>query len=140
MEIDASNTRPGNGRTRADYLQCMRGRCFGCGASGHSKAQCNQSQARCAYCARTGHVENVCQDKFMGYSRGRGLNAPRRQRVAATQEKPFSLFDEDAPAPPSSSISATSSPSSSNSFAVLQKLMEEQNRNLSALTNVQQSF
>ena len=132
MEIDATRSRPGpSGRTREDYLQAMRGRCFGCGSKDHVKKDGNHSGVQCRYCSRQGHLEQVCQDKFMGFTRGRG--AARNQRVAASST-PFSLFNEDAPAP-----SPPSAPSSSSDLAQLQAAITQQTQLLAALTN-NQSF
>ncbi|KAL1684459.1 hypothetical protein GGG16DRAFT_21886, partial [Schizophyllum commune] len=77
----------------------LRGRCFGCGATGHNKADCTEScNSTCRYCARRGHSDRVCQDRFMGLERNRGAQHPAR--VAATVSAPFSLFREDGMAPP----------------------------------------
>jgi len=110
MEIDATRTQatrrpsaPGpNGRTREEFTRLMRGRCYGCGDTRHIKSAGNHGGEKCNYCARMGHRETVCQDRFLGHPKGRG-NA---QRVAATSEAPFSLFTDNtvpAAAPPAAS-------------------------------------
>ncbi|KAI5824428.1 hypothetical protein K523DRAFT_215385, partial [Schizophyllum commune Tattone D] len=81
------------------FVASLRGRCFGCGATGHNKADCAKSRnLACRYCARRGQPDRVCQDRFMGLERNRGAQHPAR--VAATSGAPFSLLSEDGVAPP----------------------------------------
>jgi len=134
MEIDA--TKGPNGRTRDDYFVKMEGRCFGCGSKDHLKADGNHSKLKCGYCARTGHFETVCQDKFLGYARGRGARKGKGQRVAATQDsQQFTLFPGETiatPAPaPAASIASTSG--LETTVATLAASMTEQNRLLGLL-------
>ncbi|KAF5351407.1 hypothetical protein D9757_014519 [Collybiopsis confluens] len=96
MEIDANSTRPSNGNTREGFMAPMRGRCYGCGSQSHEKRNCTHKEATCHFCARKGHLESVCQDKFMGLERGRGKRQqPRRQQVSANTGAPFSLFPDE---------------------------------------------
>lgn len=93
MDVDATST--GRANSREEFLRRMRGRCFGCGNSNHAKKDCNRARnATCNYCKRQGHLEQVCQDKFMGLEGGRELARGGRQRVAATNtdDENFSLF------------------------------------------------
>jgi hypothetical protein len=69
--MDIDTTRTGNGKTRDEFLKRMRGRCFGCGSADHVKGNCNWKGESCRYCGRAGHLERVCQDKFMGLERNR---------------------------------------------------------------------
>lgn len=77
MEVDAM--RPGSNNARFDWLKSMRGRCYGCGSLAHTKAACPvvKPGALCGYCSREGHVQAVCQDKFTGQEKGRGLRITR---------------------------------------------------------------
>src|SRR5215475_10686818 len=109
MDVDATTTRRTN--SREEFLRRMRGRCFGCGQSSHAKRDCTRARnVTCNYCRRKGHLEQVCQDKFMGLEKGRGLGGGNRQHVAATNldDEDFSLFaDQPRQAGPSmSNISA----------------------------------
>ncbi|EAU82797.2 hypothetical protein CC1G_10916 [Coprinopsis cinerea okayama7 len=117
----------------------MRGRCFGCGSSAHIKKDGNHGSLRCNHCQRLGHSANVCQDKFMGYPPGRGLTQHRR--VAATQEAPFSLFDDSST--PAATIAATSpappaATSSNVSLADLLVAQKNQQDILERLKKIQQ--
>ena len=60
-------------------------------------------------------MEQVCQDRFMGLERGRGLmGGGRQQRIAATNsEGQFSLFDHPD-IDPNATIASTSPPALSN--------------------------
>ncbi|KAK1218779.1 hypothetical protein PQX77_018515 [Marasmius sp. AFHP31] len=50
----ATQTNPvgGNGKTREDFMRAMCNRCYGCGATDHTKAQGNHSQEQCHHCKR----------------------------------------------------------------------------------------
>ncbi|KAG2011156.1 hypothetical protein CC2G_011305 [Coprinopsis cinerea AmutBmut pab1-1] len=139
MDIDATRTGP-NGRSREEYLQAMRGRCFGCGSTAHVKKDGNHGSLRCNYCHRMGHSEKVCQDRFMGYPPGRGPTVQRR-RIAATSEATFSLFD-DSPTPTATIAAVTPAPpaatSSSVSLADLLVAQKNQQDILERLENIQQ--
>ena len=155
MDIDATRVGNGgggrggnwNGKTRDDFLQKMKGRCFGCGSDDHIKSACSWKTEKCRYCARTGHVERVCQDKFLGVERGRD-NRTRRgggggtaQWVAANT--PFSLFDDETPAlntTPSPSIAASSTPNLSDELQGFRNAMAEQNKILAAILQKQEDF
>ncbi|KAG2006383.1 hypothetical protein CC2G_002703 [Coprinopsis cinerea AmutBmut pab1-1] len=136
MDIDATRVGP-NGKSRDDFLRAMRGRCFGCGSTSHVKKDGNHGSLRCNYCQRMGHSSNVCQDKYMGVTPGQGL-VPRR-RIAATQEAPFSLFNEGSSTPvATTTIAATPSPPVDiNAIAAAQ---QRQLEILAKLEQVQQDF
>ncbi|KAL0061596.1 hypothetical protein AAF712_011565 [Marasmius tenuissimus] len=140
ISVNRSNIPTGNGRTREDFVKAMRGKCYGCGASDHTKANGNHGQDKCNYCARPGHRSNVCQDKYLGRAPRGGI---RRQQISAT---PFTLFpDEPTPTPsysplpmaPTAQISAT--PSSTPNMdavaqiAALQQALAQQNTILQQL-------
>ena len=136
MDIDASRTSP-SGKTREEFMKAMRGRCFGCGQKGHSKRDGGHAGITCRYCARLGHYEHVCQDKYMGFERNRG-NQPSRQRAAATiQDSNFTLF----PGEPVATIAATTPfapipTPAQTSAAGLEAIVAKQNEILSAFTKI----
>ncbi|KAF5346637.1 hypothetical protein D9758_013205 [Tetrapyrgos nigripes] len=107
MDIDATHT--GNGKTCEDYLCAMQNHCYGCGAPGHMKPQCNHKEAKCNYCAWKGHLDCVCKDKFMGLERNRGLRPQGQQVAATTTDDYFTLFPSESPTP-STSTTATIPP------------------------------
>ena len=69
--------RVGSKKTRMDWLRFMRGRCYGCGGTDHTKSSCSRVKPDilCSYCRRPNHFADVCMDKFMGLDKDRGLNA-----------------------------------------------------------------
>lgn len=139
MEIDANRT-GGNGRTRDDFMREMRGKCFGCGSSNHVKRNGNHGSTKCNYCGRLGHVERVCQDRFLGLNKGRGNRTG--QRVAATSE--FSLFPEDTPtASTASTTASTSAPAASTNdidMATVKAMLERQEKLFALLAAKAEGF
>jgi hypothetical protein len=71
MDVDATHT-------REEFLRRMRGKCFGCGSSAHTKKDGSHDRDLCAYCKHVGHREVACMDKFLG--------RPKGQKAAATGE------------------------------------------------------
>ena len=157
MEIDATHTAgsrgsrggqnqpapQGNGRTREEFLRLMRGRCFGCGDSGHIKADGNHGRTKCNYCSRLGHQQNVCQDRFLGFPKNRGAN--RAQRAAATNSLPFTLFADDAPAATltdTGSSNAQTTPGATDLSAVygLAEAVKKQTEAISAALSADKGF
>ena len=124
MDIDANRT--SNGNTRDGFISRMRGRCYGCGSQSHEKRNCPQKDTVCRYCARRGHLEAVCQDKFMGLERNRGRRQPPRQQVSATSSVPFTLFPNEpaqvAASVPSPANPTTTTPNLAVQIAQLQLL------------------
>lgn len=111
MDVDATRTTTSTGNTREAFLARMRGRCFGCGSQSHVKLSCPHQDTACRYCARKGHLESVCQDKFLGLARGRGnRKPPRSQQVSATSTAPFTLFPEETTQIAASNSSTPSAP------------------------------
>ena len=84
MDVDATRTKEG-------YMRQMRGRCFGCGSTDHTKQDGNHERDLCKHCMRIGHLEAVCLSKYM--------RQPKSQKAAATSEEedPFEvdLFEEE---------------------------------------------
>ena len=152
MDIDATRTdsrstndRPGpNGYTVSDYRRKMTGHCFGCGSRNHSKKECRVVKEPCTYCKRNSHIELVCQDKFMGYPRGRGANAgrnnPRAQARATIQEAPFDICAESYPAAPTASTSSTIAASSNLDIDRLERLQRENFKLAEALAKLSKDF
>ncbi|KAK1218767.1 hypothetical protein PQX77_018524 [Marasmius sp. AFHP31] len=120
----------------------MRNRCYGCGATDHTKAQGNHGQEQCHHCKRFRHRTSVCQDKFLGRMPGLGLRPARVARINSAV--PFTLFPGETvnigaspPAPtatiastvPSAQASASYTPSSDAvaRIAALQDLLNQQN-------------
>ncbi|KAK1215152.1 hypothetical protein PQX77_022249 [Marasmius sp. AFHP31] len=140
----ATQTNPvgGNGKTREDFMRAMRNRCYGCGATDHTKAQGNHGQEQCHHCKRFGHRTSVCQDKFLGRMPGLGLRPARVARINSAV--PFTLFPGETvnigaspPAPTATIASTVPSTQASTSYtpssdavariAALQDSLNQQN-------------
>ncbi|KAK1228971.1 hypothetical protein PQX77_007981 [Marasmius sp. AFHP31] len=112
----ATQTNPvgGNGKTREDFMGAMCNRCYGCGATDHTKAQGNHSQEQCHHCKHFGHRTSVCQDKFLGCMPGLGLRPARVVKINLAV--PFTLFPRETvnigASPPTSMGTITSTVSS----------------------------
>ncbi|KAK1221500.1 hypothetical protein PQX77_015691 [Marasmius sp. AFHP31] len=120
----------------------MRNRCYGCGATDHTKAQGNHGQEQCHHCKHFGHRTSACQDKFLGHMPGLGLRPARVARINSAV--PFTLFPGETvnisaspPAPtatiastvPSTQVSTSYTPSSDAvaHIAALQDSLNQQN-------------
>lgn len=99
------------GRTPDDYRRAMMGRCYGCGSKEHRKAEGRHERDICGHCGMVGHQEKVCRGKYLG--------RPARQRVAATAE---------------------ATPSSSDTAAVLAKLLADQKALADQISSIQSHF
>ena len=135
--MDISATRNGNGKTREEFISRMRGRCYVCGAQTHEKRNCPHKETTCRYCSYKGHLEAVCQDRFMGLERNRGKKqSNRRQQVSANTDESFSLFpgeqvqiasSSSAPVNPQSTPPVTSTANLGAQIAQLQQLLDRAN-------------
>ena len=76
----------------------------------------------------------------MGLSPGRGLSQPPRRRVAATQEAPFSLFDEPAPATTATVAATAPTVTPAPSLASLSATQQQQLEILAQLQKLHQGF
>ena len=122
MQVDASRQQQGGSnnkstKSRADFQNFMKGKCYGCGKTDHSKKDGNHERDVCNYCQKTGHRSNVCMIKYMG--------KPAKAKAAATTESPAS------PSTPSSTsavatASATPAPAKGKSqVELMARLMEQ---------------
>ena len=154
MEIDASRQGP-NGRSRDDFTQAMRGRCYGCGLRTHTKKDCKHNKTQCNHCKRYGHLIAVCQDRFMGLEKDRGLsrNTQRVRATATTEETAFdvcsgqSVYSNHATiaastitAPTPAPIPTPAAPAVPNSFSDLQTIQQNQLRILSEMAKLKEGF
>lgn len=79
MDIDAT-------RSADDYRRAMVGRCYGCGAKEHRKADGHHERDVCSHCGLVGHQVQVCRNKYLG--RPAQAKCAAATTVAATAEAP----------------------------------------------------
>ena len=125
MDIDATSTGPR--RTDEEYRQMMRGRCYGCGSRNHRKADGHHERDVCCYCGLTGHLENVCQRKFLG------LGKKTVQRMAATDSV------VSTPAIPTP-VPSTSTAPPADVTNILQQLITNQQALATSIAALQSNF
>ena len=95
---------------------------------------------KCRHCARTGHVERVCQDKYMGLEKNRGAGKTGGgARVSANTEALFSLFG-NTESTPSPSQSSTRVNNSTNEIQALKEAMAQQTAILAAFMKERKDF
>ena len=69
MEVDASRqSGPKEKQTRRTFVSFMKGKCYGCGSTDHTKANRKHKQDICGHCKRVGHHSPICFNKYMGKS------------------------------------------------------------------------
>ena len=72
IDIDASHQQGHQGQSsskkpsRSEFLKKMKGKCFGCKSSDHSKQDGHHEQDICNHCKKIGHCSMVCFTKYMG--------------------------------------------------------------------------
>src|ERR1700761_9557456 len=66
MEVDASRQSQKEECNRRTYIAWMRGKCYGCSSTEHSKKDGKHDNDICSHCKKKGHHSPVCQSKYMG--------------------------------------------------------------------------
>ena len=81
MEVDTTRQQqPGKEvQNQKTYLAFMKGKCYGCGSTDHTKANRNHEQDVCNHCRKVGHRSPVCQSKYLG--------KPAATKTAATEQE-----------------------------------------------------
>ena len=81
MEVDATRQQQSGKevQNRKTYLAFMKGKCYGCGSTDHTKANRNHEQDVCNHCRKVGHRSPVCQSKYLG--------KPAAAKAAATEQE-----------------------------------------------------
>ena len=133
MEVDAS--RPGNSpqekHTRNFYLQFMKGKCFGCGSTQHTKKDGNHEHDICNHCGKTGHRSPVCFNKYMGKPATAAKAAADTTSSTSTPNGPSTSSTATASA--TTNASAQGSKKQADLLAQLMKRLEEQQEEIKAL-------
>ncbi len=113
MQVDASRQQQGRSnnkstKSRANFQNFIKGKCYGCGKTDHSKKDGNHECNVCNYCQKTGHRSNVCMIKYMG--------KPAKVKAAATTESPASSSTPSSnPTSAVATASATTAPAKGKS-------------------------
>jgi len=139
MQVDASHQQQGgsnnkNIKSRADFQNFMKGKCYGCGKTDHSKKDGNHKCDVCNYCQKTGHRSNVCMIKYMG--------KPAKAKAVATTESPASSSTSSFN---SSSVVATASattapPKGKSQVELMARLMEQVKKQQEQIATLSMAF
>src|ERR1700761_4008957 len=128
MEVDASRQGQKEERNRRTYIAWMRGKCYGCGSTEHSKKDRKHDNDICGHCKKKGHRSPVCQSKYLG--------KPIAAKAAASSEAPAPTSDGKTQASASATRSnapATDSKAQADLLAKLMAQVQEQSNQLAAL-------
>ena len=81
MEVDATCQQQSGKEVRnwKTYLAFMKGKCYGCGSTDHTKANGNHERDICNHCRKVGHCSPVCQSKY--------LRKPAAAKAATTEQE-----------------------------------------------------
>ena len=126
MEVDASPQKEEH--NQCTYVAFMRGKCYGCGSTDHSKKDGKHEQDICGHCKKVGHRSPVCFSKYMG--------KPIAAKAAASQEAPEASSPsgkEKATASATKHMPATDSKGQADLLAKLMAQIQVQSQELEAL-------
>ena len=89
MEVDATRQQQQAGKkvwNRKTYLAFMKGKCYGCGSTDHTKANRNHKQDICNHCRKVGHRSPVCQSKYLGKPAAEAAATEQEQLTPSTSK------------------------------------------------------
>ena len=137
MDIDASRQQQGGRQgqsaskrpSRSDFLKKMKGKCFGCGSSDHTKEQGNHGSDICNHCKKAGHRSTVCFAKFMGREK---VSATSQTQADSNQGSSTQSTNTTQQAPSQPKATATANATSTGTSA-LQKQIAEMQKQIEAL-------
>ncbi len=139
MQVDTSCQQQGGSnnkttKSRADFQNFMKGKCYGCGKTDHSKKDGNHKCNVCNYCQKTGHRSNVCMIKYMG--------KPAKAKAVATTESPAS---SSTPSSDSTSVVATASATTAlakgkSQVELMARLMEQVKKQQEQIATLSAAF
>ena len=64
----------------------MKGKCYGCGSTDHTKANRNHKQDICNHCRKVGHRSPVCQSKYLGKPAAEAAATEQEQLTPSTSK------------------------------------------------------
>ena len=81
MEVDATHQQQSGKevRNQMTYLAFMKGKCYGCRSTNHTKANRNHERDICNHRRKVGHCSPVCQSKYLG--------KPAAAKATATEQE-----------------------------------------------------
>ena len=135
MDIDASRQQGHQGQSsskkpsRSEFLKKMKGKCFGCGSSDHSKQDGHHERDVCNHCKKTGHRSTVCFAKYMGREKAAAMSqAPADSNQGSSGQSANST--QQAQSQPQATASANATHAGTSA---LQKQIAEMQKQIEAL-------
>ena len=107
----------------------MKGKCFGCGSSDHTKEQGNHGSDICNHCKKAGHRSTVCFAKFMGREKVSAMS----QTQADSNQGSSSQSANTTQQAPSQPKATTTANATSTGTSALQKQIAEMQKQIEAL-------
>ena len=107
----------------------MKGKCFGCRSSDHTKEQGNHGSDICNHCKKAGHCSTVCFAKFMGREK---VSATSQTQADSNQGSLSQSANTTQQAPSQPKATATANATSTGTSA-LQKQIAEMQKQIEAL-------
>ena len=125
MEVDASRQKEEH--NRRTYMAFMKGKCYGCGSTDHTKKDGKHKRDICGHCKKVGHRSPICFSKY--------LSKLIAAKAAASQESPeaSSSGKEKATASATKHAPATDSKGQADLLAKLMAQIQVQSKELKAL-------
>lgn len=121
MDISASTSSLGNGKTREDWRKALCGKCYGCGSDKHTIAKgCPSKHAICQWCKKVGHSLAVSMTRYLSRPCNDGPPQPQAVHVSTLPEVSGST----------STTSGSASTATSEDVAVMVRQIAELNKSL----------
>ena len=137
MDINASHQQQGGRQgqsaqkrpSHSDFLKKMKGKCFGCRSSDHTKEQGNHGSDICNHCKKAGHRSMVCFAKLIGREK---VSATSQMQADSNQCSLSQSTNTTQQAPSQPQATAKANATSSGTLA-LQKQIAEMQKQIEAL-------
>ena len=137
MDIDASHQQQGGRQGQStqrkpncsDFLKKMKGKCFGCGSSDHTKEQGNHRSNICNHCKKAGHCSTVCFAKFMDREKVLAMSQTQADSNQGSSSQSTNTTQQ-APLQPQATAKANAT---SLGTSALQKQIAEMQKQIEAL-------
>ena len=129
MEVDAS-CQSGQKETcnRRTFVTFMKGKCYSCGSTDHTKANGKHKRDVCGHCKKVGHHSPICFNKYLGKT-----VAAKAAATDSTQTPSQTVAKANATVSATSKVLAKDSKEQADLLAKLMAQVEAQKDQIEAL-------